>query len=504
MKRLSKTQKEIEELAKNVPQLTDKQFERAKALFTYFVNVRQGTTFVRCPDCGAMIDLTMVQHDKGKWHDSYNVSCPCCHSNLNVHTLSDSVGGKVKRVNHQDDFFQVMNVVGDWQVTRLFYMQRYCYVRKPSTDWEVFEVCQAWNRPDTPKTHFRSLPKKMMAGYYFNPYSLWDWVAERDEDGHRKVVDGDYVWHVEPRRLEPRMAGGNNYFETDAIVHAELLPYYAQRGITLDTIKDCHKSAEWLFEGFSEKNYKPMYETLLKAREYDLFRRMTDAHEKELAEQVFTAWKIAQRNHYDTKQDEWVDLVTMLIEQGKDYRNAHYVCPADLHAAHAALLTEKRRQEEVRREREMAQWRIDHAEEIARNEEQRRVESERKLKDALQEEEDFIKRREKYFGLTIPSDKGFNIVVLQNIKEFKHEGDVLHHCVFHCAYYRKPDSLILSARDSENNPIETIEVDLKAYNILQCYGDYDEFTPYHDAIEGCVRSNMWRIKNIAENRAMVA
>lgn len=37
-------------------------------------------------------------------------------------------------------------------------------------------------------------------------------------------------------------------------------------------------------------------------------------------------------------------------------------------------------------------------------------------------------------------------------------GEAMHHCVFSAGYYKRPESLILSAKDSKGNRLETIEV----------------------------------------------
>jgi hypothetical protein len=90
--------------------------------------------------------------------------------------------------------------------------------------------------------------------------------------------------------------------------------------------------------------------------------------------------------------------------------------------------------------------------------------------------------------------------VLRDVKAFEEEGRMMHHCVFRCKYYEKPYSLILSARIADVR-IETVEVDLSNYTILQCYGKNDQFTMHHDRIKELVNSQMDTIK--AYNRRRV-
>ena len=83
--------------------------------------------------------------------------------------------------------------------------------------------------------------------------------------------------------------------------------------------------------------------------------------------------------------------------------------------------------------------------------------------------------------------------------EFMEEGMAMAHCVFKCEYYKKPYSLILSARIGDKR-IETIEVDLTHYTIKQCYGKHDQFTMYHQRILDLVNAQMDIIKAFNRNR----
>jgi len=486
MKRISKVQKEIEVLAKRVPQLSEEQKEWARRNFNYYRVVRQGTTETRCPDCKGNVSIYHNEggHKGSKWcKDDNTIICPHCGAKVQVRILPADY--KVGINKHQEDFFQVMNVIGGWQVTRLIYMQRYCYIRKENTPWGYYEVCQAWNHPAYKRTYFRSFPKKgMLMHHPFNPYKLYDFPLKKDEQGnYLKDENGNYIIDCVLSKLEPRRAGGANYFSTDTIYPgARISPAFKQRGITMQLVKTIGHNAMWLFESVSQG--KPMYETLLKAKEYKLFKELADEWRRGNADKLFSAWKICQRRHYDIHQNlsEWYDLVSMLIDEGKDIRNPHYVCPADLHAAHQALLDAKNRREERERERLRREW-----------DEQERQRAEEAMKDAIKAEADYIKNHRQYFDISIPTSNGLTIVVLKTIEEFKNEGSTLNHCVFRMGYYRRVNSLILSARDADNNPIETIEVDIPSLTIKQCYGQHDTFTPQHKGIMEAMTANLWQI-----------
>lgn len=65
----------------------------------------------------------------------------------------------------------------------------------------------------------------------------------------------------------------------------------------------------------------------------------------------------------------------------------------------------------------------------------------------------------------------------------------MHHCVFTNNYFRKKDSLILSARIGEKH-IETIEVDLSKFQVIQSRGICNKDTEYHGRIIDLVKKNM--------------
>mgnify|MGYP002226645945 CR=1 FL=1 len=73
--------------------------------------------------------------------------------------------------------------------------------------------------------------------------------------------------------------------------------------------------------------------------------------------------------------------------------------------------------------------------------------------------EDFIANKSKFFGLVI-TDEEIIVKVLESIDEYYNEGKTQNICVFGSEYYKKADTLILSARIG-GEIIETVEVDLR-------------------------------------------
>ena len=166
----------------------------------------------------------------------------------------------------------------------------------------------------------------------------------------------------------------------------------------------------------------------------------------------------------------WFDYLQLLERYHKDLRNAHYVCPKNLKKAHDLYVAKKKRDDEKeRRERDM----------------QRLLE----LKEVAQK---YIEEKSKFFDLKL-SDGKIIVVPLKNIEEFKQEGDIMHHCVFTNEYFKKKDSLILSARIGKKH-IETVEVNLKTLQVVQSRGVCNKNTEYHNRIIGLVKQNIGLIR----------
>ena len=472
MKKLSKVQKEIEGLATKVPQLTKAQLDWAMKGHTYFQYVKCKDTSVKCPSCHEVIPFSDVKLKGSRYRKiDCKFRCPHCGAKVSLTSYDEDAyyKDKKRKVNYlQEGFFEVMNVVGEWQVTRLIYMQRYCYMRKENTPWEFYECCQAWNYPKYDDTFFRALPKKFMPTWQFNPYSLWRWEYECNPD-----TEGFSSYRAEQNQLSPRRPNSSNFFNTNRIApKAKILPYYKQRGLTADFLtRDIRYNGMVWFAQFSEKEYKPMWETLIKAKAYDFIKRVETYNNHDL-DMYFAAWKIANRHGYKPKDmSEWLDLLELLRDANMDWRNPKYIC-ADTNEIHNRLLELQRKAE---REKEK----------------KRALEQ---LEKAMEHNEEYTKRVSKYLDMDIHDDY-LHIIVLPNIPAFADEGERLGHCVFRCRYYLHTDSLILSARDAKGKRWETIEVSLKDYSIVQAYGYGDKHTERHKEICDLVNANMWQIKD---------
>ena len=167
----------------------------------------------------------------------------------------------------------------------------------------------------------------------------------------------------------------------------------------------------------------------------------------------------------------WLDYLDLLEHFGLDLHNPHYVCPLNLHEAHDRLL-------------------------IRKNREDARAKRERDIKEARKYEKMYKKAKSGFFGIVFGDDK-IVICVVQSVEEMAIEGEEMHHCVFACKYFNKAKSLILSAKDKDGNRIETIEVNLDTFQVVQSRGVCNKNSAYHDRILKLMEDNMHLIRKAA-------
>jgi pyruvate-formate lyase-activating enzyme len=167
----------------------------------------------------------------------------------------------------------------------------------------------------------------------------------------------------------------------------------------------------------------------------------------------------------------WVDYIDLLVYFHKDIRNAHYICPKNLKEEHDVLMNKKDRIEaELRRQRDR----------------------ERVVRNALSKKEsilEFYKEKMKFFGIEIKGD-GITIHPIESVTQFYQEAKAMKHCVFSNGYYKRKDCLILSARDNEGKRLETIELNLKTFDIVQSRAVCNGMSEHHDRIIQLVKKNI--------------
>jgi hypothetical protein len=206
-------------------------------------------------------------------------------------------------------------------------------------------------------------------------------------------------------------------------------------------------------------------ETLMKAKQYALTRYFVYKGIKYI-DRYWPSIKICLRNGYTADDVSlWCDYVNMLAALGKDTLNAVYVCPADLRKEHDRYMILQQKHDD----------RIRHEKAIAKAEQYR---------------ERFIAEKSRFFGITI-SDGALSVSVIDSMEGIIEEGETMHHCVFRSDYHLKTDSLILSAT-IDGVRIETVELSLSTFKVLQSRGVCNSHTEHHDSIIALVESNRHR------------
>ena len=207
----------------------------------------------------------------------------------------------------------------------------------------------------------------------------------------------------------------------------------------------------------------PTAETLLKSSQTFLLKHYLNSHEQHLREN-WQAVKTCLKQRYQIQDIKiWEDYIALLRWFKKDPNSPALVCPENLDQAHDTLVAKKR---ELQRRKHLAQMSAE-----------------------IQQAEPIYKQDKKqFFGLSF-TDKDFTVKVIDSVQDFLAEGDMLHHCVFTNEYYKKKDSLILSAQIA-NRPVETIEVSIFENGNYPVQGHRNKATKYHGRILRIINKNL--------------
>ncbi|MBD0822618.1 PcfJ domain-containing protein [Aestuariibaculum marinum] len=362
--------------------------------------------------------------------------CPHCKTKLKVEDTK-------MRTHTQVEYMALAEVVGEYQVIRNF--ELYAHHKKgKKVRYHLHEILQYWITPEGKVQKVGLL--HMTSGFA----DCWtgDWAIRTD--------GGYYSWNANKYLIYPY-----KYF-----AESRFKPEYKKIGINKNLYGLTVPQAIKLIPS------NPRAETLLKAKQYSLLYKFNDRSGE--LNRRWNSIKICLRNNYKVKDaTTWLDYLDLLQYFNKDLRNAKYVCPKDLNRVHDRLVEKKRN---IQRKREL----------------------EEQKKKVVEAQKEYQKMKSAFFGLAF-TDGEITVKVLEHVKEFLTEGDLLKHCVFANAYYNKKDSLVLSARINDE-PVETIEVSLATMKIVQARGYKNQATEYNDRIVKLVNRNLKIIKSIAKKQ----
>ena len=336
-------------------------------------------------------------------------------------------------------YYLVLQRCEEFQVIRYFY----------KTSKSFFEFCQVWCNKDS---------KVVMAKNRFMGVDAW--VRDSDitiKDWFR--YDHEYTY-----------LGGIDRLGWSGCLVKSLLPELRQRGIKTSThglhpVKLC-------FALFKSNRL----ETLFKLKQYTLVHFFMQSYRR-LDDTLWQAMRVALRHGYhldDEKEVQlWYDLINDLSYLELDTRNPHYICPANLMEAHNHYNDRRRHLQDIER-------------------------MQQEMEEVKAYEPTFRQNREQFFGMMFAKGH-ITIQIIPTAKAIKEEGIAMHHCVG--GYYNQPNSLILSAR-VDGKRMETIEVSLTDYRIVQSRGLQNKQTSYHNQIVHLMKQGLPEIRKRNEQHKL--
>lgn len=364
------------------------------------------------------------------------IRCPYCGERLEV-----KVSRKTK--DNAVSYLTVVTTSGDFQVLRHFYTARY-ERKERDTHYFIDEVCQQWITSDNKEI---VIAKAMAMG-------CRGWIHTTDMS--LKQSGNIYYPHS---------------YDIDGYVYpkVKVLPILRRNG--LRTSFHGVTPAVLIRDLLGENRYAEM---LIKTRQYG----MLEFYMRGGGLSHPWAVNICNRNGYIIKDGSMYDDYLRLLDYFHlDTHNAHYVCPKNLKKEHDKLVEKKRKIEAKIRA------------------EQKRKERIERMFRMKQDILSFIKRIQPFLGMEI-KDKGIVIRPLESVTQFYLEGKAMHHCVYKNEYYRRKDCLILTAQKNGKR-LETIEVNLKTFKIIQSRAACNKTSDYHDKIVELVNRNMGLIRRSA-------
>lgn len=398
--------------------------------------------------------------DKVGYVSKQNVWCTCCSKSFPAAPTVASTGTakcpwcgeplkleksrKTKEVARW--YYSIVTTCKGWQVFRHFVAEK--WTRKDyGTFYSVKECVQNWlDAAGHEVTVARS------THYVPYVYDAWNWDKPMAiKDRRRQYSYNPDKYDVDAAFTYPRRA---------------LLPIIKRNGFTgrCKTLSAFAQAKLLLTDREAE--------VLAKNGQYALLGWKWAKGYKEFCMPFAHSIRIASKHGYIVKDASmWMDYLDLLGYFHLDTHNAHYVCPDNLKEVHDHLLARKKRAEE-------------------------RKAAEERRKDAAKWEKIYHEEKARFFGVCFGNEH-ITVTVIKSVQDMADEGKAMHHCVYDMGYYKKSDSLILTARDTSGKRIETIEVSLKTFSVVQSRGVCNKNTEYHEEIIQLVNDNINLIRQAA-------
>lgn len=447
MKPRNKFQKHVCEVQEQLPDLSPDviQYAYDKCLPAYFVESRNR---LFCLECGHKF----VSPNPQKWMDDAHCECPSCGKDLKRINERNKIGGiyQTERLYRKDAHMAIVTVVDGMQLVRTIYVAKDMNKKKPAEYWYQ-EVSQHFMTEQGKVATFSKIPS-----YSYSGWAMHSPVVLRD-CGPISTQNIAFIDCVYPKK--------------------KMLPVVKRNGFKTG------------FYGYHPHAFmyllltEPKFETLVKSGQRSLVNGFI--REFRPIKEYWSSIRIAIRNGYIIKDASmWIDYMQLLQWFKKDIRNAKYVCPPDLKLAHDTLMKRREAIQEANRIR------------------QKKEDAEEQARLLAEAKREYANWKGRFFDLEF-TDGEITITPLKSVDEFEQEGKELAHCVYVNEYYRKEESLVLSAKVNGKR-METIEVSLKTFEIVQSRGFDNDPTDYNKRIVQLMEQNMSAIrrahtKNIKRN-----
>lgn len=393
---------------------------------------RRKVRVVWCMECGHMETLSDALSDNPEMTGGWD--CPGCHRCIKVHDTRKAV-----KVQSQACLMATLEVRGEWQVFRCFEIgrERAAGGNLEITAMELFRVFVNGKGVE------HIVGRQYTRGIN---YLHWGdgWMIAR----HNGSTNGYYAFEdMYDLRGVPVAPGGG--------VH----PEFRRRGLDVRVLKAAKHDPARLARTVLRF---PQAETLLKSGHLVLLDDVITNGKHSGVLKHWPSVKIALRHGYRLDRLDlsiWLDHLDGLVREGRDVRSPRHICPADLRGEHARQI---------------------------RREQARRKAIDRQTLDAA--DKDLRKRIAPIMDVVV-TEGDITIRPLLSVDDFREEGKALHHCVFINKYYSKPGSLILGV-SVRGERTETVELSAHTLEILQCRGDHNGNSPYHDKILKLLSNNI--------------
>lgn len=439
MKPRNKREIEVARLSAALPEITSKQTAWAKDhVFAAEAYGTKNSEKLWCSECAhtwsvGLLSRSLMIADKEK------IECPHCHAKL---TIVESRKQKIESTG----YMTIVTVVGNYQVLRHFYCHKCANSKQQFQHFFINEVVQEWI----------TICGKYKSTIIAKPRTLnGAWGCGSDDFSIKDYRPSYYGYY-----------GSNPYHIAGEIYdEIKILPELKKRGLSKKVLDI--RTPSIIIEALMSGNNDA--ELCIKTKQYDMLAHISSHYN---CLKYKASFNICNRNHYIIKDASmWEDYLQLLDYFKKDIRNAHFVCPKDLKAAHDYLMRKKGNIEAAQRKRQQYEAFLKRA---------------AQLKADIRE---FYKSKMRFFDLCL-QDENIIIRPLQSITEFYKEAKIMHHCVYSNEYYKKPDSLILSARDKNGKRLETVEVSLSSFEVVQSRSVCNGNSVYHNQIIDLVKCNM--------------